>query len=260
MDAAPRRAPAARAALGAVPAAQHLGPISPELALVDPVLARAGAEAAARRRRAAYAHRCPCTRAAEPPAPPAIAAPGGAWPRTVALRDASSSPSARPREAFLGNRGHRARQPASRGSQRRTRRRVRARWHARSAAAAEATVSTTKAAHEAAGRGSAAVTAAPRRRHAQVAWAANVLGVDGEGRPVRRHARLAARPPTPATWSCCEALGESSTASSSSAAGRRASAIRLSAPCTGYRYTIVNYDRRGHRSTGVPTSVVTRCA
>jgi hypothetical protein len=28
-------------------------------------------------------------------------------------------------------------------------------------------------------------------------------------------------------------------------------------PCTEYRYTIVNYDRRGHRSTGVPTSVVT---
>jgi hypothetical protein len=30
-------------------------------------------------------------------------------------------------------------------------------------------------------------------------------------------------------------------------------------PCTGYRYTIVNIDRRGHRSTGVPTSVVTLC-
>jgi len=27
-------------------------------------------------------------------------------------------------------------------------------------------------------------------------------------------------------------------------------------PCTAYRYTIVNYDRRGHRSTGVPTSIV----
>jgi hypothetical protein len=29
-------------------------------------------------------------------------------------------------------------------------------------------------------------------------------------------------------------------------------------PCTAYRYTIVNYDRSGRRSTGVP-SVVTRC-
>jgi len=28
-------------------------------------------------------------------------------------------------------------------------------------------------------------------------------------------------------------------------------------PCTAYRYTIVNYDRHGRRSTGVPTSVVT---
>jgi hypothetical protein len=28
-------------------------------------------------------------------------------------------------------------------------------------------------------------------------------------------------------------------------------------PCTTYRYTIVNYDVRGRRSTGVPTSVVT---
>ena len=27
--------------------------------------------------------------------------------------------------------------------------------------------------------------------------------------------------------------------------------------CTAYRYTIVNYDRRGHPSTGVPTTVVT---
>jgi hypothetical protein len=32
-------------------------------------------------------------------------------------------------------------------------------------------------------------------------------------------------------------------------------------PCTAYRYTIVNYDRNGHRATGVPTSVVTQgCA
>jgi hypothetical protein len=28
--------------------------------------------------------------------------------------------------------------------------------------------------------------------------------------------------------------------------------------CSAYRYTIVNYDALGHRSTGVPTSVVTQ--
>jgi hypothetical protein len=32
---------------------------------------------------------------------------------------------------------------------------------------------------------------------------------------------------------------------------------RSARPCTIYRYTIVNYDRRGHRSTGVPSSVLT---
>jgi len=32
-------------------------------------------------------------------------------------------------------------------------------------------------------------------------------------------------------------------------------------PCTSYRYTIVNYDRRGRPSTGIPTSVFTEgCA
>jgi hypothetical protein len=40
--------------------------------------------------------------------------------------------------------------------------------------------------------------------------------------------------------------------------GRGASYRDISArPCTAYRYTIVNFDPRGHRSTGVPTSVVT---
>ena len=40
--------------------------------------------------------------------------------------------------------------------------------------------------------------------------------------------------------------------------GRVASFRDLSPrPCTAYRYTIVNYDRHGHRSTGMPTSVVT---
>jgi len=28
--------------------------------------------------------------------------------------------------------------------------------------------------------------------------------------------------------------------------------------CTAYRYVIINYDGRGHPSTGVPTSVVTQ--
>jgi hypothetical protein len=38
------------------------------------------------------------------------------------------------------------------------------------------------------------------------------------------------------------------------ATGYRDASARL---CSEYRYKIVNYDRRGHRSTGVLTSVVT---
>ena len=39
----------------------------------------------------------------------------------------------------------------------------------------------------------------------------------------------------------------------------RATSVRNAAPqsCSTYRYTIVSYDRRGRRSTGVPTSVMT---
>ena len=43
----------------------------------------------------------------------------------------------------------------------------------------------------------------------------------------------------------------------------RAAAFRDASPrpCTSYRYTIVNYDRRGRPSTGIPTSVFTEgCA
>ena len=41
--------------------------------------------------------------------------------------------------------------------------------------------------------------------------------------------------------------------------GRATSYRDVSAhPCTTYRYTIVNYDVQGQRSTGVPTSVVTQ--
>jgi hypothetical protein len=39
----------------------------------------------------------------------------------------------------------------------------------------------------------------------------------------------------------------------------RAKSVRDASPqsCSAYRYTIFSYDRHGHRSTGVPTSVMT---
>lgn len=97
-----------------------------------------------------------------------------------------------------------------------------------------------------------------RRRHARVAWAGNVLGVEVT---VGRNgvALVWQRPADSARVVVLRTRG--SRASVVVYRGRAPSYRDASPrPCTGYRYTIVNYDRRGHRSTGVPTSVVTRCA
>jgi hypothetical protein len=96
-----------------------------------------------------------------------------------------------------------------------------------------------------------------RRRHARVVWASNVLGV--EATVSRRGVALQwQRPADSARVVVLRKRG----ASSAVVYRGRATSYRDSPPrsCTGYRYTIVNYDRRGHRSTGVPTSVVTLCA
>jgi hypothetical protein len=103
---------------------------------------------------------------------------------------------------------------------------------------------------------------APRRRRsrrAAVAWAANVLGVEAT---VGRHgvALLWRAPRDSARVVVLRQTGTRSTAVvvyRGRAMSYRDGSLRA---CTGYRYTIVNYDRRGHPSTGVPTSVVTRCA
>jgi hypothetical protein len=98
-----------------------------------------------------------------------------------------------------------------------------------------------------------------RRRHTLAAWASNVLGVtvfvDGAGvvlawrRPADSERVVVLR--------TRQGRDKSVVVQSGKATSYRDASPR---PCTGYRYTIVNYDRRGHRSTGVPTSVVTRCA
>jgi hypothetical protein len=97
-----------------------------------------------------------------------------------------------------------------------------------------------------------------RRRRAQVAWASNVLGVSAN---VGRTAVALAwqRPADSARVVVLRRRegGRSAVVYRGTAASYRDASPR---PCTSYRYTIVNYDRRGHPSTGVPTSVVTRCA
>jgi hypothetical protein len=99
----------------------------------------------------------------------------------------------------------------------------------------------------------------PRQPAPVTTWAANVLGVTANvnGTGVRL---LWQRPSDSDHVVVLRASG-----------AQRGSVVVFRAPgtsyrdssarkCTQYRYTIVNYDRHGHRSTGVPTSVVTRCA
>ena len=98
-----------------------------------------------------------------------------------------------------------------------------------------------------------------RRRHTLVAWASNVLGVavsvDDAG------VVLAWRRPADSERVVVLRTRQGRDTSAVVQSGKATSYHDASPrPCTGYRYTIVNYDRRGHRSTGVPTSVVTRCA
>ena len=98
-----------------------------------------------------------------------------------------------------------------------------------------------------------------RRRHTRLAWASNVLGVaafvDRAGVVLEWR-----RPPGServVVLRTREGRDKSVVVHTGKATRYRDDSPR---PCTGYRYTIVNYDRHGHRSTGVPTSVVTRCA
>jgi hypothetical protein len=98
-----------------------------------------------------------------------------------------------------------------------------------------------------------------RRRHTRVAWAPNVLGVaafvDRAGVVVLEWRRPADSERV-VVLRTREGRDKSVVVHRGKATRYRDASLR---PCTGYRYTIVNYDRRGHRSTGVPTSVVTRC-
>lgn len=104
------------------------------------------------------------------------------------------------------------------------------------------------------------VAASPRhRRHARVVWAPNVLGVEAA---VGRDG-VALQWKAPAGSARVVVLRRRNGGSGSTVVYRGRAARLGDASvrrCTSYRYTIVNYDRRGHRSTGVPTSVVTRCA
>lgn len=104
----------------------------------------------------------------------------------------------------------------------------------------------------------AAVPARSRRaRRPQVTWASNVLGVTAT--VTRRGVALVWQRPSDSVGVVVlrDRGGRSRVVYRGRATGYRDGSLQA---CTGYRYTIVSYDGSGHRSTGVPTSIVTRCA
>jgi hypothetical protein len=99
-----------------------------------------------------------------------------------------------------------------------------------------------------------------RERAARTIWAANVLGV--AARVDRPGVTLVWQRPSDSDH--VVVVRSLATSKHGEVVYRGSAATYRDAaplPCTAYRYTIVNYDRNGHRATGVPTSVVTQgCA
>lgn len=221
--------------------AEHLGPVSPELALVDPVLAARARELLPDPGEFFR----PSPLAVEEKRPsvlvPLEPRPRRRWPRAVALAVLVFAAGAVAGGVF------RERQPAQSGAlELRT---VTLRTTGQGVREARPPSAT----HKKARRAASARTA---QRVPPRSWAVNVLGVAAQVSGPRV-SLVWQRPVGSAHVVVLRALSDRQ--QETVVFRGRATTFRDEPPrpCTAYRYTIVNFDRHGHRSTGVPTSVVT---
>jgi hypothetical protein len=201
-------------------------PISPELALVDPVLA----ERARRLLPEPQDSLRPRAPVALAPLPPLAPRPRRRWPRTVALAGLVFAVGA-VAGGFLRER------------------------HAPRRGVILEVKGDAQAPTKPSGRKGVKSRSSARAAPVHHVWASNVLGVAAQ--VAGSGVKLVWHPPADSgRVVVLRARGDHSTV----VFRGRAVSFRDVSPraCTAYRYTIVNYDKRGHRSTGVPTSVVTR--
>ena len=231
--------------LGAATPSAELGPISPELALVDPALAKRArmllpdpTERTERRRVVPVASSSPVSDLAEAVGGPATPPRRRRWRRTLVLAGLVFAAGAAS-GGFLG----RKQAVAPRGP-------FEAQDNVRTAT--RATDTRTQSVSKP--RPTRRVLAQPRRAAQS---APNVLGVTTA--VSTRGVRLGWQRPADSDHVAVIRTRGARRSNVIVFRGRGTSYRDVSAhSCTTYRYTIVNYDVRGHRSTGVPTSVVTQ--